>query len=352
MELFRLDRLGSRLRAPTLTQWVERKQFWNWRKSEYVRGKLARSDSNRPGITETYVKTAGQITRDHILPYHGETYIDEISVADCESLLFQWVSEGSAHKSANNRRSVYSVMMGEAERLGEIESNPWRLVPELSARKNSYGALTISEVALLLSPEGIDFEKKRNRLYYYASKIAFMTGLRIGEVCGLLTDDVRDITMQQGDKEIRGSYLNITHQYNIKLQARTLVKDKDERKVPISAELRNELEPFLTGQGRYLFSFHPRQEKPVSPHNLRNWLYTRMKEAGIEDREDRNVTFHSARRFFNTLLRHERIADDVIRRFTGHDSEEMTDHYTDYLPEDLQAISQAQRKLLLGEIKE
>jgi integrase len=70
------------------------------------------------------------------------------------------------------------------------------------------------------------------------------------------------------------------------------------------------------------------------------------------DREARNITFHSARRFFNTLLRHEKVADSIIRRFTGHDSDEMTEHYTDYLPEDMQEISRAQSRLLLGEIRE
>jgi len=68
---------------------------------------------------------------------------------------------------------------------------------------------------------------------------------------------------------------------------------------------------------------------------------------GPDIRELRHITFHSARRFFYTLLRHGGVSDDMLRKFTGHDSVEMTDHYTDYLPEDLQA----QSKLLAGGIK-
>lgn len=353
MELFKHDRLGARKSTPTLSKWVGRKHFWNWRKSDYIRGKLARSDSNRPGITETYTKTGEQVTRDHILPFHGHKYIDEITAADCEDLLFRWTDNGASYKSANNWRSIYSVMLGEAERLGEIKNNPWKLVSELSPKKNSYGALTIAEVARIISPEFVNFDKMRDRIYYYAAKLSFVTGMRIGEICGLLAKDVRDVYVEKDGKEIRGSYLDISMQYNVKLKKRTPVKDKDSRKIPISAELRDELETFLQyGNDSFVFSFHPKQKTPISPHNLRNWLYGRMEQVGIKGRKDRNITFHSTRRFFNTLLRHERIADDVIRRFTGHDSEEMTDHYTDYLPEDLEAISKAQKRLLLGEIKE
>jgi integrase len=72
-------------------------------------------------------------------------------------------------------------------------------------------------------------------------------------------------------------------------------------------------------------------------------MYDRMNAVGIE-RSDRNLSFHSARRFFNTLLRRS-VSGDVLRKMTGHDSDEMTEHYTDYLPEDLSAIADAQAKL-------
>jgi integrase len=187
-----------------------------------------------------------------------------------------------------------------------------------------------------------------------AVKLAFMTGMRLGEVCGLTTDDVRDVEIERDGVTIRASYLDIRHQYHKTLKRRTQVKDKEVRQVPIAAEVREELDPYMTGPGSYLFSFHPRQETPLTQNRLRDWLYARMESMGISrtDSAGRKKTFHSTRRFFNTLLRHNRVADDVIRRFTGHDSEEMTQHYTDYLAEDLQMISEAQRKLTQAEDKE
>jgi len=349
-ELHKHGRLGSRKNAPTLREWVERKRFWDYGKSDYVRQLLARSERDdkgnviKPKITEGYADAAKSDTENHILPYHGDEYLDEITPAMCEELLFRWADEVS-HKTANNRRSVYSSIMEEAKRLGEIGENPWDRVSGLSHGDNPHGAFAIEEVSRLLSEDGVD--TGRDRLYYMAVKLAFMTGMRLGEVCGLTTDDVRDVELERDGVTIRASYLDIRHQYHKTLKRRTQVKDKEVRQVPIAAEVRDELEPYMTGPGRYLFSFHPRQLTPLTQNRLRDWLYARMESLGISrtDSAGRKKTFHSTRRFFNTLLRHNRVADDVIRRFTGHDSAQMTEHYTDYLAEDLQMISDAQRKL-------
>jgi len=357
--LIEAGRLGEDRHNIALAKWVENKHFWNWHKSEYVRGILMRSDPEKPGITEGFVRNAGSITAKHIVPYHGNKPIDEITPFDCEQLLFQWTDQGASNKTANNWKSIYSTILGEYERELKMRNpksdyyNPWRMVRPLQAAKNPYGALTIAEVSRLISPDGIDFGKKRNVMYYLAVKLSFMTGLRIGETCALIVKNIYDVEMKQGDTVIRGSYLHVTHSYDPKTQTRGPVKDKEARDIPISPALRDELEQFVShGDSAYLFSFDPRHNTPLSAANLRGWLYKRMEDIGIQDRKKRNIAFHSTRRFFNTLLRHERIADDVIRRFTGHDSKEMTDHYTDYLPEDLQAISRAQSRLIEGEIKE
>ena len=75
-----------------------------------------------------------------------------------------------------------------------------------------------------------------------------------------------------------------------------------------------------------------------------------MESIGIseEERKDRHIAFHSSRRFFNTLLRSAQVADSTIQRFTGHDNDAMTEHYTDYLQEDLQETSRAQDRLLIA----
>jgi integrase len=334
------------VKAPTLSRWIADTNFWDWHRSDYVRTRLAWSDSDKPAITKSYVQTAAQITKDHILPFHGDKQLDQINKNDCEALLLQWINEGASNKSAMNWRSVYSVILAEAVRLEIIEKNPWDKVPRLSIKKNQYGAITAAEVAKIISPDGVDFSKQANRIYWNAVRLAFLTGLRVGEVAGIHTDSIRDEYIQQGEQEIRLSYLEIKYQWNQKTLSRGLVKDKDVRRIPITAEIRDALEELAAGKEGYIFSFAPSHSYPISQNKLRDWLYNRMDAVNVKDRKDRNITFHSARRFFNTALRHGGVSDDIIRKFTGHNSGEMTDHYTDYLPAELQEISKIQAKLL------
>ena len=52
-ELLDLKKLDEKP-EPTLQQWYDEKQFWDWNKSKYVRRKLARSERGKPQITESY----------------------------------------------------------------------------------------------------------------------------------------------------------------------------------------------------------------------------------------------------------------------------------------------------------
>ena len=74
-------------------------------------------------------------------------------------------------------------------------------------------------------------------------------------------------------------------------------------------------------------------------------LYAALKALGVTDREERNVTFHSWRHWLNSILRAEGIPDDMVRRVTGHESEEMTDHYTTYVRDELEPIAQIQARI-------
>jgi integrase len=340
--------------APTLRGWYDSQQFWDWERSVYVRRILRRSSKVKPKITESFCISAGQITKDYILPYHGSMRIPDITPYDCEQLLWTWVELGRSNKTVSNYKSIYSTLLGAYERevkMKDPESryfNPWRMVEPLSSDRNRYGGLTLAEVQNLLTVSG-DLSES-DRVYFDAVKTAFLSGLRIGEVCGLFTDDVQDVNLKNAaGEDVRYSFFRVSRQWCQRVNKRTLVKDKDVREIPILPSLRDDLDPYLTGQGRYVFSFHPRKETPITPNRLRDWYYKRLESAaGIDKdtRESRRIVFHSSRRFFNTFLRNEGIPTHTIQKLTGHDSEEMTEHYTDYLPEDMQNITAAQEKML------
>lgn len=341
--LFEAGELTEGRNKPTLKGWVDKKHFFDWYKSDYVRSKLRRSDKGKAKITRGYIETGKKVFDKHIAPYHGSKYIDEITPAHCEELLFRWVDDGYTHKTANNFRSYYSIIMREAKRLDVIQYNPWDNVPGLSVESEKKGAFTAGEVKQLL--DGAHRKDNRDRVYYYAMKVAFFTGMRIGEIVGLQTDDIIDAHIERDNDRIDYSYIRVTCQWSMKEKKLVPVKDKEPRDIPITPELREELQQFLTGSGRFLFSHHPRQETPITANRLRDWLYRQMEALGIDrmDERGRIKTFHSSRRFLNTLLRLQHVDGELIRKLTGHDSDAMTEHYTDYMPGDLTVIADAQK---------
>ena len=96
-----------------------------------------------------------------------------------------------------------------------------------------------------------------------------------------------------GGEKIMMSYLHVTMQYSEVTKQRELVKDKDSRDIPITAQLREELQQFLTGPDRYLFSFSPKQSTPLAANTLNRWLYARMEEIGLKNRIEKRIVFHS-----------------------------------------------------------
>ena len=348
----------SRSSVPTLNQWVEDIHFWDWKRSKYIREILLNSPKEKPGITEGFCRSAQKVTENNILPYHGNKQIDQITPYDCKQLLFFWVEEKHVSaKTANNWKSIYRTILEFYETELKMKNpradffNPWKVIKPLGTLKNKTGGLTISEAQKILNPDSIDFKNNSERLYYTMTKLAFLTGMRINEICGLWTDDICDHEYPTNKGNIRLSYIEVRWQWHHTLNERTVVKDKEARQIPIAAEMREELEIYMNGPEKFLFSFHPEQNYPVEDGGLRRWFYKHMeKTTGInkEVREQRNLKFHSARRFFNTLLTQAKVDSKTIQRFTGHDSDEMTEHYTDYLPEDLQEISRAQDRFLIG----
>ena len=350
-ELLKNNRLNLSS-APTLEQWISDMAFWDWTRSQFVRGVLARSSEDKPGITEGYCLKSAAITEKRILPYHGHKRIDMISPYDCEQLLFTWKKDFDfSHKTLNNWMYCYSTILGEYERIVKMQNprsdyfNPWKIVKPLGTKNNKYGGLKTIEVQNILSLNGVNLNNRSERLYYYATKLAFLTGLRMGEITGLQSQDVKDIYNDDGN--VRMSYLQISHQWHDGIKQRTLTKDKTTREIPLSAVMRDDLEQFISGDGCYLFSQDPNGRHPISNTMLRKWFYKRMEDCGISDYKVRHIVFHSTRRFFNTMLVRARVDSRTIQRFTGHDTEEMTAHYTDYLPEDLQEISRAQDQFLI-----
>jgi len=79
-------------------------------------------------------------------------------------------------------------MLTEAARLDLIPFNPWKSVKALIPGKKKFGTLSINEGRKLLHSESIDTLWEGKFIFYMITKLAFMSGLRIGEANHLRLD--------------------------------------------------------------------------------------------------------------------------------------------------------------------
>jgi integrase len=329
-------------KVPTLSAWVASEHWWRWgddpRRPEckYLRRQLNRSDESRPAVSRRYADDALRDLEHWILPYHGKKCLDEITSKDCEELLAAWQDKGLSRKTINNKASIYRVMLGEAERLGVIPraSSPWARVEGFKPTPHAKGILSIEEARALLNPATIATIWNDNQLYYSASLLASVTGLRLGEVLALRREH-----LFSDHVHVAGSWGKLGLQP-------TKTKRVDD--IPLPAFVFQTIMSWCAWDG-YVFSFKL-GEKPASGNRVNDALSAALGEIGItpEERTRRVISFHSWRAFANTYMRAAGISGEKVRQLTRHASPEMTEHYSAFRLEDFKDVAAAQEALVAG----
>ena len=319
--------------TPTLAEYAESRKWWVWDKCEYLRGRLARSTAEKPGVSRIYADKNLSALKAWILPYHGEKPLDKITAQDCESLLFTWQAEGMAPKTINNKASIYRIMMDEAERVGIIKTSPWRAIRSFVPSKKGKGILTMEEAKKLLEPSTIPKVWGGHQVYYLASVIAAVTALRQGEILALKREHVHP------------DYLHIETSWHSKYGLGP-VKTRRIDDIPIPRFLYDSLMAFCRWDG-YVLSFSD-GKRPATASKLTHSFNDATEAIGItpEERKARRITFHSWRAFANTYFRARGISGEKVRAITRHDTEEMTEHYSAFRVEDFRDVAEAQAEMV------
>ena len=181
-------------------------------------------------------------------------------------------------------------------REGELESNPWstlsiRAKPEVSP----HGVLTDAQVSVLL--------KAKDRMLHSALLFGLLTGMRSGEICGLMAEDITH----------KG---NLGRFIQIKPNAIRQLKSKAaEREVPLHQILEQLLDTSLPKQGR-LFPYltvdavvkryaklrrlYPDLQGSVF-HSTRKWFITQCERTGTPEHFTASLVGHHSARSSNKL---------------------------------------------------
>ena len=179
---------------------------------------------------------------------------------------------------------------------GELSTNPWehltiREKPEVYPHK----VLTDDQVVTLL--------QAKDRVLSSALLFGLLTGMRSGEICGLMASDVIN-------KENLGRFIQI--QPN---EFRQLKSKAAEREVPLHAKLEHLLDTSLPKQGRLfptvsvdkvvkayakLRTAYPNLAGTVF-HSTRKWFITQCERTGIPEHYTATLVGHHSARSTNKL---------------------------------------------------
>ncbi len=314
-------------------------KWWLWDECAYVRGRRARGS-----ISRSYVDANRGYLVHHILPYFGDKRVRNISPSMIEEWLLGLRDKDTGRGGtlrASTINSIYGclkMMFREGFRMQVLVHDPTQIVRPLRDERQSKSFLELEEFRLLFAEADIDRLWDGDLRFYAGNLLAASTGMRPGEVLGLLCQYV-----QPGHVAVEHTW---ARKYGLRLP-----KAGSRRKVPVPTKteyyLRHVMEqsPYIDPEA-FVF-WGPRPNSPVHHKAMARAFYRAMERIGISDaeRRTRNITEHGWRYFFNTYMR-TKVPDPKLQQLTGHSSDRMTEHYTRFNLEDLRDVVQIQEDLI------
>jgi len=285
--------------------------FWDFEKSKYVRGKIARGGT----ISKAYCRTMGYMVNKYVKPTFEGRSIRTLTADECDDWMADLADDEIPAGTINLARVSVNVALNHLVTLRRLPWNPLSAVKPYKEVHGKRGTLTVEEFRKLLALEGLDPR------VYVAIALGGLCGMRMGEIRGLRWADVDTAAKLL---RIHTSYVEIDGE-------RDQAKHGSNRDVPLPSAVSEALEDWrgespATRPDDWVVCDTEQPDRPMRADPIREAYYAALESIGIKDREARKIVFHSLRYWYNTQLRGS-IPESVLRRFTGHHSEEMTDLY-------------------------
>lgn len=313
LQLYKTDQLIPKPNQnPILREYA--KNWYIYDICPYIQNKLNRGYN----YTRSYADTNRSVLIKHILPTFGKYRLNQIRTKDVENWLARLrKTKKCSLRTLNHYLVTLRVIFNEAERQGEMATNPLKPIKPFSISTKEKGIFTIEQIKQLFASESIDKIWNGNLLQYLINYTALNTGMRMGEIMALQWDQIHEDHI-----EVKFSW---NQKYGLKPP-----KNYKTRTVPLNSKLRDKLQAYKkTSTSRFVFSFNS-SDRPIDHKAIQKWFKRAIAAIGIDEsiRQEKNISFHSWRHTFVSLMRNNGAPDSVVMLITGHQSREMQDHYT------------------------
>lgn len=269
----------------------------------------------------------------HILPVLGGKQLREVRPDDVQNLVLKKVALGLSPQTVWHVRTAISTLFKKAKLIG------W-----YSGDLPSYGVempkLVHEERQALTREQALDLLERLPHITRAIAVVLAMTGLRIGELCGLrwkhvnLTDTAvrvdneslapSCIAVREGFVRVYGKSLDAAQKGGKYQEVKTR---KARRDVPLIALAVHVLEG-VYAESKFTKPDDPvfagRNGLPIDAHNeLARKLKPALAEMGIPD-----ASWHSLRHTMATFADQAGLTEAELRKILGHVNVSMTRHYT------------------------
>lgn len=278
---------------------------------------------NNRDITDETILAYNKVLRNQLMPFFENYQLQAITRNTVKQWII-WASERWSPKTVNNGQTVLNTILNSAVDKEIIKFNPALNIGFRTTNKIVRNVFTAEELHKMYHQGSWGYESLRT-----AFLLCCITGMRIGEVCGLRQQDIFE------------DYLIVSHTYSRNFGLGKTTKGKISRIVPIPSNF-----PFLQpNKDGYVFT-DSKGEKPFNCTTMYDNVIRACTDVGINSKE-RKLTTHVLRDFYNTYLESENISERKIKAVIGHSQkkDDMTEHYTYWKPDMFPEVHEAQNKL-------
>lgn len=283
--------------------------FWDYEKSPYIKEKLI----SKRSIHLSHCLECQNMVNVHYREYFQDRTLVSITLEDMKSFRNYLIDKELSSARVNNVLRAGCTALKYAFFNKETPNNCFQgLIFCGKENQGKKDILTLEEVKTIFE---YDWKDEQSKL---ANKVAFLTGMRLGEIRALRKCDI-------GTDRI---YVRHSYNYTEGLKS---CKNGEEREVVLPPFLREELlnrvaqNPFDKTENAFIF-FGKVPNKPIDAHTWVKRFYNVKKELGIEKPK---VTFHSWRHLFVTVMASS-VETKKLQQVTGHKTEVMIDLYSNH----------------------
>ncbi len=270
--------------------------------------------------TRSSVMTDIQIFRSHLEPEFGKAFLRDVTARQVESVMSVWKRAGLAPKTINNILGLLKKVLTDAVRWGHLESNPIAWVKSFPLPARDFHFWTKEQAQKFL--DHVHATAPDHALCFH---IALHTGMRLGEIRGLLWSEI----------DFKRNHIVVRRVFCSKSNAvRETTKSNKIRYQPVTHSLRCQFEQRARSAGSVIENFDwSHASKFVRRYAI---------QCGLPP-----IRFHDLRHSYASILAMDGVSLYKVKSLMGHSSYAMTERYAHLAKETLHdAVNQSLERLV------